>query len=316
MARLSLRIRADARGAKPATVRAAVHRSWHRPWVIALLLTAGVGALGPVGCGAVAAKDAPADRELTASPAQADGFEAIGWQDLLPKDWSPAADLRDLNVALLGDDDPRAKAALGKLKAAWGTVPTEARLHGRRVGIAGFVVPLDASGRGLREFLLVPHHGACIHVPPPPANQIIHVRLAASVSGVGSMDAVHVEGRLRVTVTETDLARSGYSLDAERLRPMPAPRPPSHALARATHMLPFAATVLPLLVAAALLAWWVRHQPRRTPRELKYAARRRRLQKRQRQRDARAGRHGAVVPHLDEALRWVWRSARARGRSR
>ena len=47
-------------------------------------------------------------------------------------------------------------------------------LNGKQVRLAGYLLPLDLSGKEIREFLLVPYVGACIHVPPPPPNQIVH----------------------------------------------------------------------------------------------------------------------------------------------
>lgn len=47
---------------------------------------------------------------------------------------------------------------------------------GRRVKIPGFLIPLEFSDAMVAtEFLLVPAAGACVHMPPPPANQIIRV---------------------------------------------------------------------------------------------------------------------------------------------
>ena len=51
-----------------------------------------------------------------------------------------------------------------------------AELNGKRVRIGGYVVPLDFEATTIKEFLLVPFVGACIHVPPPPANQIVYVK--------------------------------------------------------------------------------------------------------------------------------------------
>ena len=48
-------------------------------------------------------------------------------------------------------------------------------LDGRYVLLPGYVVPLEFSDSRIIEFLLVPWVGACIHKPPPPANQIVHV---------------------------------------------------------------------------------------------------------------------------------------------
>jgi uncharacterized membrane protein len=48
-------------------------------------------------------------------------------------------------------------------------------LIGSSVRIPGYVLPLEFKDRKAVEFLLVPTVGACIHTPPPPANQIVHV---------------------------------------------------------------------------------------------------------------------------------------------
>ncbi|MFC1235965.1 DUF3299 domain-containing protein [Vibrio sp. F74] len=47
---------------------------------------------------------------------------------------------------------------------------------GQKVRIPGFLVPVEFSAPLVAtEFLLVPVAGACIHMPPPPANQIVRV---------------------------------------------------------------------------------------------------------------------------------------------
>jgi len=50
------------------------------------------------------------------------------------------------------------------------------KLNGQQVRIPGYLLPLETSQGRVTEFLLVPYVGACIHVPPPPPNQIIHVK--------------------------------------------------------------------------------------------------------------------------------------------
>ena len=54
---------------------------------------------------------------------------------------------------------------------------TDEELNGKRVRIPGYLLPLEVSGTKVTEFLLVPYVGACIHVPPPPPNQIVHVEI-------------------------------------------------------------------------------------------------------------------------------------------
>jgi len=53
--------------------------------------------------------------------------------------------------------------------------PISTKYINQKIRMPGFVVPLDAVRNGQREFLLVPYFGACIHTPPPPANQIVLV---------------------------------------------------------------------------------------------------------------------------------------------
>lgn len=58
------------------------------------------------------------------------------------------------------------------------------------------VVPLDGARGERREFLLVPYFGACIHSPPPPINQIVHVSLHEHAMDLQTMDAVWVTGSI------------------------------------------------------------------------------------------------------------------------
>jgi hypothetical protein len=71
-------------------------------------------------------------------------------------------------------------ADLNKLNYKTGEMPESLRqLIGKSVKIPGFAVPLEGDGGFdyIKEFLLVPTFGACIHVPPPPPNQVIQVIL-------------------------------------------------------------------------------------------------------------------------------------------
>jgi len=67
----------------------------------------------------------------------------------------------------------------------------------------------------------VPFVGACIHVPPPPANQIIYVKIERGFDVQGTFDPVWVTGTLNVAPTFTGLADAGYSLEAEKVEPRP-----------------------------------------------------------------------------------------------
>jgi uncharacterized protein len=96
-----------------------------------------------------------------------------------------------------------------------------ASLDGKRVQIGGYVVPLDFDATRVKEFLLVPFVGACIHVPPPPPNQIVYVKTEAGIDVRGTFEPVWVTGTLMVTPAFTGLAEAGYSLEAEKVESRP-----------------------------------------------------------------------------------------------
>ena len=92
----------------------------------------------------------------------------------------------------------------------------------KKVRIPGYAVPLDAERSDKREFLLVPYFGACIHTPPPPANQIVLVRPTAQSKikkMPESMDVLWVEGELKEGRVSTGQGVSGYLLEAVSVAP-------------------------------------------------------------------------------------------------
>jgi hypothetical protein len=112
---------------------------------------------------------------------------------------------------------------LKKMREVWDSAPVNPELVGTQVRIPGFVVPLEDSKAGLREFLLVPYFGACIHSPPPPANQIIHVLPRTPAKGVRSMDTVWVSGTLSTVRTDSYMGASGYRIEATSVAPYTEP---------------------------------------------------------------------------------------------
>lgn len=134
-------------------------------------------------------------------PGGAAGTEAteIEWDALIPADWQPEKLMDQYNPDELSDTDPRAQELLEKLKALWEQAPVVPGLEGRRVRIPGFIVPLDTDEKKkIGEFLLVPYYGACIHVPPPPANQTIYVVTQKGREYQGELfDVAWVTGTIR-----------------------------------------------------------------------------------------------------------------------
>lgn len=93
-------------------------------------------------------------------------------------------------------------------------------MEGRSGRIPGFVVPLKTTqDMRILEFFLVPYYGACIHVPPPPPNQIIHVKYKEGFKLDALYDPVWIEGTLQIERTENDVASSSYSIVAESVTP-------------------------------------------------------------------------------------------------
>ncbi len=83
------------------------------------------------------------------------------------------------------------------------------------VRIPGFVVPLEMNDEGaITEFFLVPYFGACIHVPPPPPNQIIHVSYPKGFHTQVIYDPFWIEGILSTEAMENEIAEAAYTLKA------------------------------------------------------------------------------------------------------
>lgn len=90
---------------------------------------------------------------------------------------------------------------------------------GQRIRLPGYTVPLDFSADETHEFLLVPYVGACIHVPPPPPNQIVYVTSVAPVRLGEMFDPVWVTGTMRARALSVEIAQVGYHLEAEAVAP-------------------------------------------------------------------------------------------------
>ena len=87
-------------------------------------------------------------------------------------------------------------------------------LDGKFVKLPGFTLPFEWDATGdIREFLLVPYFGACIHTPPPPPNQMVYVTTDEPVDFVGMWDPVWVIGELRTSSNMNDLGNTAYTLE-------------------------------------------------------------------------------------------------------
>ncbi len=93
---------------------------------------------------------------------------------------------------------------------------TVKELDGRRGKIAGYIVPIDTNDEGeLTSFFLVPYFGACIHVPPPPPNQIVYAKLDKAIPVPDMYAPQWVEGTLVIDRTDNELGASAYTIKVD-----------------------------------------------------------------------------------------------------
>ena len=156
---------------------------------------------------------------LSAGPVIAEEAEEVDWDLLIPTDYRADAILDKYgDFTELSDDDPRVKEIMQELEAAFNAAPIVESLDGKKIKIPGFVVPLEGDGKKISEFLLVPYYGACIHVPPPPANQTVYVKVPKADAKIrNAFDTVWVTGTLSAKSFESDLATAGYQLEASEV---------------------------------------------------------------------------------------------------
>lgn len=143
----------------------------------------------------------------------AEDIVELSWADLVPK--GAGTDLGRLQALGIVPHDEMSE--MQSDQPASSGVRTE--YNGRIVRLPGYVVPLDTTGVGVTAFILVPFVGACVHVPPPPANQLVFVTTATPYESSGLFEAVNVTGMFGAASTSTQLADIGYALSADLIEP-------------------------------------------------------------------------------------------------
>jgi hypothetical protein len=132
------------------------------------------------------------------------------WEELMPTGWDPMKEFRAGDAGLVAEGSVKERNLMRQMRELWDNAPTNPKMDGARVRLPGYVVPLEEVKGELKEFLLVPYFGACIHSPPPPANQIVHVTSSTPLKGWRTMDAVWVNGTLKAARADTAMGASGY----------------------------------------------------------------------------------------------------------
>lgn len=154
------------------------------------VLAAGAGTLLPL--------------RVAASP-----FQEITWDDLIP----PGVPYSEI----VGEGE------LDEQNDTWNPIFDEnatklnTALDGVSVKLPGYIIPLDTGLEGVTSFVLVPYVGACIHVPPPPPNQLVFVTTATPWPSENLWDAIWVYGHLSARLQSTEIAEIGYQIAAENI---------------------------------------------------------------------------------------------------
>lgn len=150
--------------------------------------------------------------------------KVIGWDDLLPdgeNTFVPPDAASDFpNVQSSPFPSPETGGA-GVVSGAFTPNPSNARqdLANQFVKIAGYMTPLAVEQGKTRTFLLVPYVGACIHVPAPPANQIVLVETKEPIEVRDMWEPFEAVGTLHVESISTGLADVSYTMDLNRIEP-------------------------------------------------------------------------------------------------
>ncbi|MDX2180029.1 MAG: DUF3299 domain-containing protein [Bryobacteraceae bacterium] len=92
------------------------------------------------------------------------------------------------------------------------------RLDGAAIKLTGYMVPFADEYDTVEEFLLVPEAGMCVHVPPPPANQIVHVQVTTGSAKVEWNKPIAVSGILEIAQTDSPFGKVAFKIDAAAVR--------------------------------------------------------------------------------------------------
>ncbi len=156
---------------------------------------------------------------LAALPAFAAEPPLLDWPDLVPSGQTAAA-----TAGLRGTVSHEQGVQMAPVDKS-APAPVRADLHGKEIRIAGYLVPIGLDGVKIREFLIAPYLGACIHVPPPPANQLVLTRFKPGLEMSLRLfsDPIVVTGKMTTTTVDADLGEQGstpvgYELDATQVK--------------------------------------------------------------------------------------------------
>ncbi|MEZ4605292.1 MAG: DUF3299 domain-containing protein [Deinococcales bacterium] len=136
-------------------------------------------------------------------------YRELAWGDLMPPDYVPIS--QPWPVSHEGDSQTTNDSAE--------MTPFIPELNGQEIRLAGYVVPLEGTETAISEFLLVPFVGACIHVPPPPANQIVYVKPTYPLPIQEAYGVIAIVGTMKTEAVESYYGNVNYLMDDALLVP-------------------------------------------------------------------------------------------------
>jgi hypothetical protein len=154
-------------------------------------------------------------------------FKTVEWIELMPEDdlealLNPPSYVTDIEEGVFEDQishqlqntlHPDKDDSYQQALRSTRIIPT---MDGQSIRIPGFIVPLEFDHKkNVTEFFLVPFFGACIHIPPPPPNQIIFVKAPQGLKQDELYYPYWITGRLSTTLIENEMATAAYSMDMQ-----------------------------------------------------------------------------------------------------
>jgi hypothetical protein len=118
-------------------------------------------------------------------------------------------DAIEVDWRLLGEMDYITSKASSELEA----------LDGKVVRIPGFMVPLEDDMKKVAEFLLVPSPQACIHVPPPPPNQMVLVEMDGKEDSPVQFGPIWIYGTLSLHAKRHLYGESSFTMKGHYIEP-------------------------------------------------------------------------------------------------
>lgn len=155
----------------------------------------------------------------------------IEWTELIPTDdlevlLNPPDYLFDIedraendNMNTLNEVSPN-DIVTKKYQQALKSTRIVKKFDGESIRIPGFIVPIEVdNNQKVTQFFIVPYFGACLHMPPPPPNQIIFVNYSTGIKLASLYDAFWFEGVVTIDTTDSNLGKSAYSMRLNKVYP-------------------------------------------------------------------------------------------------